>query len=88
MWNDSIGVIQTSVPRTGVSSTFAVRNSQIPCPAPLLYFLRNRSALSRQIEYYFRDVYENPDFFDNPLRATRARVDFVVRNESSSGHAR
>ena len=71
-----------------VSFAFAVRNSESPCLVPLIYYLRYKSSFSYQIVEYFRAVYEIPDLFDNPLCAIRARIDFVERNEPSSGHMR
>ena len=69
-----------------VGFVLAVLNSEKPCLAPLLYYLRYKSAVSRQFPEYFRAVYEVPDLFDNPLCEVKGRVDFVERNEPSSGH--
>ena len=71
-----------------VSFAFAVRNSESSCQVPLIYYLRYKSSFSYQIVEYYRAVYEIPDLFNNTLCAIRARIDFVERNESSSGHMR
>ena len=71
-----------------VSFAFAARNSGKTCLVPLRYYLRWRSAFSRQTVDYFRVVSEIPYLFDIPLCAIGTMFDFVERDEPLSGHMR
>ena len=68
-----------------VNFLFSLRDSKSPCLTSLRYYLCFQSFIRNQIVDYFRDVYEVPNLLENPLCAIRARIDFVERNEPSSG---
>ena len=63
----------------------SIVRSRSPCLSHLRYYFRFNSFTAMATRKYFYDHYQIVDLFSNPLCALRARIDFVEKNEPSSG---
>ena len=84
MFGSGVNIFRHLYAKRRVSFAFAVRNSESPCFAHFIHYLRYR--FGRHIVKNFGAVHEISDLFDDTLCAIRAIVDFVERNEPSSDY--
>ena len=64
----------------------SVVNSSSPCLSIHKYYFRFLSLISIDIKNFFRVKYDVLDFYENPMCALYARIDFVQRTEERSNY--